>query len=524
MPRLPTRLFALAAATLAAPAMATENFLVTRFDDPAPDACVPGDCSLREAAMAASANPDYDAITLPAGTFNVGAPAIACNGGVRLYGAGVDQTFVVGDGSADLFTFDGVQQMSMEEMSLDATGQREIVATNTNAFYLYRIAAPNPLGAIEVEQEGDAGFGIGDSTILARVSCAGGDHCFYYDSTFVYVSKPGASPFGGGSVDVTFENVVVDGALAPGADSGIFVSSSSLLSLDRVTVRDSTLGIYVTDIPFGFGSPVDIARLTYEGNARPLRLNQRSDIEIVDSVFRDNRHDDPADPRPGAVWISGIYADATIHRSSFIDNRGSALAGGAVLVDDDAQLRIENATFSGNSFSAAAATQAGGVRGGAVGIIGSDNGDPTTLILGHVTIVAPGGVQPVGIHGSAIGGWGADGDSSVVTINSIIAGTCSFEDGGLDLANGNVERGTSCGLSGDNLVDVSDAQLALGTLALHGGATPTYLPSPASVVIDAGNASYGLDEDQRAYARPLGAAPDAGAVETGDVIFADRFE
>lgn len=218
-----------------------------------------------------------------------------------------------------------------------------------------------------------------------------------------------------------------------------------------------------------------------------------------------------------AVWVSGTCADAAIHRSAFIRNRGSARTGGAVLVDGDARLRVENTTFSGNSFSAAAAARP-------VGVIGSDDDDPTALALGHVTIVAPGGVRPVGIHGSAIGGWGADGDASVVAINSIIAGTCSFEDGGLDFANGNVERGTSGGLSGDNLVDVSDAQLALGTLALHGGATPTYLPSPASVAIDAGNASYGLDEDQRAYAHPLVAAPDAGAVETGDVIFADRFE
>ena len=37
------------------PSLAGTTFTVTRFDDPGPGPCQPGDCSLREAVMAANA-------------------------------------------------------------------------------------------------------------------------------------------------------------------------------------------------------------------------------------------------------------------------------------------------------------------------------------------------------------------------------------------------------------------------------------------------------------------------------------
>ena len=46
------------------------EFTVSREDDPVPDACVPGDCSLREAVIAANVSVDGDnIITVPAGTY-----------------------------------------------------------------------------------------------------------------------------------------------------------------------------------------------------------------------------------------------------------------------------------------------------------------------------------------------------------------------------------------------------------------------------------------------------------------------
>ena len=41
-----------------------ETFVVTRFDDPLPDTCAVGDCSLREAAIAATANDPFGPVEI----------------------------------------------------------------------------------------------------------------------------------------------------------------------------------------------------------------------------------------------------------------------------------------------------------------------------------------------------------------------------------------------------------------------------------------------------------------------------
>jgi hypothetical protein len=55
---------------------------------------------------------------------------------------------------------------------------------------------------------------------------------------------------------------------------------------------------------------------------------------------------------------------------------------------------------------------------------------------------------------------------------------------------------------------------ALGSLAMNGGPTPTILPLPGSLAIDAGSNPRGLTVDQRGNAREQGARIDMGAVET----------
>src|SRR5687768_2605620 len=68
----PMRLLPLACLLLAlSPTAHADIFNVTRTDDPLPDACAPGDCSLREAMEAADGNDPFaaaDEIILPAGT------------------------------------------------------------------------------------------------------------------------------------------------------------------------------------------------------------------------------------------------------------------------------------------------------------------------------------------------------------------------------------------------------------------------------------------------------------------------
>lgn len=98
---------ALALALAAAP-LSAADFAVTRLDDPAPDGCLPGDCSLREALIAANALSGPDLILLGAGVHQVtrtGEPPpeapvssgpLVAREDVEIRGLGADQTQIQG--------------------------------------------------------------------------------------------------------------------------------------------------------------------------------------------------------------------------------------------------------------------------------------------------------------------------------------------------------------------------------------------------------------------------------------------
>ncbi len=72
----PLSVLTLVAGSLVSPIGAADAavFEVTRLDDPAPDSCAPGDCSLREAVLSAndeSGHPGPDTIVLPAGVIEL---------------------------------------------------------------------------------------------------------------------------------------------------------------------------------------------------------------------------------------------------------------------------------------------------------------------------------------------------------------------------------------------------------------------------------------------------------------------
>jgi CSLREA domain-containing protein len=50
------------------------TYAVTRTDDPPPDGCLPQDCSLREAIIAANADSDPGVVSLQAGTYELTTP------------------------------------------------------------------------------------------------------------------------------------------------------------------------------------------------------------------------------------------------------------------------------------------------------------------------------------------------------------------------------------------------------------------------------------------------------------------
>lgn len=101
------RIVVLAGLLATAPALAFD-FVVTRYDDPAPDGCVAGDCSLREAVIAANVDDAADRVLLSAGTYQLTLVGAAENNAatgdidlvrsVELVGAGAPMTIIDGTG------------------------------------------------------------------------------------------------------------------------------------------------------------------------------------------------------------------------------------------------------------------------------------------------------------------------------------------------------------------------------------------------------------------------------------------
>lgn len=525
--RLRVLVLGLACMAAAAQPAAALDLIVTRTDDPVPNGCQPTDCSLREAVIAANADPaGYDDIRLAAATYQVNATPLAITGGTRIHGVGNTQTLIRGDGVTDLVTFSGPAQLDLQNLAIDAQGKRELAAVNSNRVGVYRVRAPNPRGMIEVRapdpsaaNRGD--FFLGESEISAHIRSIDKGRFDLFDSRILRLSVFGTGPFGANATDATLIDTVIDGALAPAAESGVLIGTNRAVSLTRVAVEATSRGLDIGGGLFGSGS-FAIDRLRYVGNRWPMEVSFMQG-DIGRSEFLANTNDDVADPAPGALTV-GTSATVRIDASTFAGNRGSSSAGGAILVEgDEAALSMRNSTLSGNTISVAAAALPGGARGGAIGW--NEDARDYSLILRHLTVVAP-TVLPVGVSGSAIGGFGSNADGTVRIYNSIVRGSCGFAAGAIDVGIGNIESGgNTCGFTaGINQVNVGSAALGLGVLGNNGGYTMTILPGASSVARDSASAAFCLDVDQRGYARPLGAGCDVGAVEAGDVIFADGFE
>ena len=534
------RLLPLACLFLAfAPAAHADIFNVTRTDDPLPDACAPGDCSLREAMEAAQANDPFgaaDEIVLPAGTHTlIRGPLGAIHQALRIRGAGSTQTRVeTTDEEFGVFAADSDLGIAIEGLAIAAP--YALVANTDSVLSLDDIVA----------ESGTTTFGQGASVVmrdseLRRTLFCYGEVLIEDSAIFnLYIMSPQE-----GEPAVTLRRTLVDGTLYPDAPlpSKIVIHAGSM-TIEDSTIADSALILFAPNTTEVRGSMIlrsnasldagtltiedstitggsillddaatelTMRRVRYLDNAGPVRTEAAADVTIEDSLFEGNL--------VRALYAAG-GAEWNISGSSFVDNRVDGNAGGASVLEDDTVLRIHNSTFAGNTFTVGAA--ADGARGAAIGY---RNGNGAHLILGHATFVAP-TYLPAGIVGTAIGGHG--GGVTVDAANSIVRGSCGMNNGVLQNNTGNIESpGDVCGFDPElNFVGITVADLALGALGDHGGPTPTFLPDEDSHAIDRGSSPQCLAVDQRGYARPGGERCDVGSVESDadDTLFADGFD
>ena len=308
------------------------------------------------------------------------------------------------------------------------------------------------------------------------------------------------------------------------ADSGAGSLRSAIAAGGTVTFAPGLSGTIV------LASQLEIDKnLTIEGpGARALAVSGNDaarvfhvsgtgvEATIRDLTIRDGTVPDAA-PIGAGVLADGDAALLRLERVAVVDNEASSasqlpLGGGVAVVDG--KLELVDSTVAGNR--ALAGGGGGGVMVGVPATFEIVNstiaGNIATVGGGLLSISGTGTIRAATIAGNTAAGAGpAIGASGapVAVERSLLTGN------GPAACAGDVTSG------GDNVVDTtcfdtpaaSDAigvTAPVGTLGPNGGPTDTLLPLAGSAAIDH-LACTGAD--QRAVARPQGAACDAGAVE-----------
>jgi Ca2+-binding RTX toxin-like protein len=211
------------------------DFTVTRTDDPVPDGCAPGDCSLREAVIAASAALGAPTIELPPGTYlltqvGVESPAsrdLDVTGDMSILGSGADRTIIDANGSVTnggAIEIEGLSSLALSGVTAGGgSGAASGIAVRTGSSLTLSRSA-----VIENEMT-SAGAGINagsNSTLTITDSLVAGN-----ETTGV----------GGGIISTgtsSLTNVTITGNSAGIAPGGLLANAGTA-TLNNVTITDN---------------------------------------------------------------------------------------------------------------------------------------------------------------------------------------------------------------------------------------------------------------------------------------------
>ncbi|MBK9657353.1 MAG: hypothetical protein IPO66_18665 [Rhodanobacteraceae bacterium] len=193
------------------PAVHAANFAVTRADDPLPNGCQVGDCSLREAVLGANANADSDVIQVPSGTFGMTRGTLAISNPVQLRGSTTTPTIIDGDGVQPLFSVTGSPTVLLANMSLQAHGVHALDLSRNALTTLDQVIVPNSDSQIWADSltNGSGSLEIRRSEIRAYVTCGRVALCRISDSSLLRL-QVGDGDDAATRVEMT--RVIVDGS------------------------------------------------------------------------------------------------------------------------------------------------------------------------------------------------------------------------------------------------------------------------------------------------------------------------
>jgi hypothetical protein len=499
----------LVAASLVAPAVTrAAAFTVTRPDDPPPNGCLPADCSLREAIIAANGAPG-STVTLPGGTFTLtraGADTATTNASIGDLDILVAMT-ITGNGStivqAGTAKGAGIHRIFDVFSANPVTISRMTIRFGTDT---------------EVKSGGcikNAGVLTLDAvTVASCTSSIGGGGIASYktltvrDSTITdnSVTAPNRQVNGGG---------IANGSQASGAPATVTVIRAKILNNVARSTRPfiaigggfSNTGIMTIQDSLISGNLADSSA---GGLSDPRFSNPDGSMTIERTTIAANK----ATRDAGGVTNDGVM---TIRNTTFANNEAGFQCGGAdcnqsfaggLLSTAQATSNVSNSTFSGNICDLAG----GGLLNSA-----------TATQTGRLNIASSTIVNNTCNLAAGIGG----GQSGLTTLrNSIVANNASGPTGGdcggkvASLAYNILRTTTGCALSGDLTGNITGTDPMVAALANNGGATSTHALLLGSPAVNAGApagcndpAGTRLTTDQRGFSRHAMGRCDIGSYE-----------
>lgn len=222
-------------------------------------------------------------------------------------------------------------------------------------------------------------------------------------------------------------------------------------------------------------------------------------VTIDQSTVIDNQGaTSPACPGVGGI-LAGNHSKVTITGSTIARNTSNG--SGGILMDGGSRLVMTNSTLSGNR---------GQGFGGAIAAAGTSpppsQSTAASATLNFVTIA--------GNQASTGGGlWNSESSEPIFTLsNSIVAGNTGKNCVASVRSNGyNLDDANDCGFTGTG--DIRGANPNLSTLAANGGPTQTMALPAGSPAVNSANPQDCVATDQRGVARPQGPRCDIGAYE-----------
>ena len=272
------------------------DITVTRLDDPAPGACLPTDCSLREAVIAANALPGADRILLPAGILqltivnpspNPGAVAgdLDLTDDVEIIGVSANTTSIIAENNDRIFNLISNVNVTLRKMTLGG---------------------------------GMSGFGgainLYDGTLTVEDAIIGNNHA----------SGDGGAIRSNSNYEMTLRRVQITNNTASGNGGAIETGTGGALVLDSTITGNHAVNGGAID---GYGARIYrswIQNNTATGNGGGVHGHAGCSctaLEIHESTLSGN----------GAVQGGGVYASPPldIELSTFSGNTASSV-GGAV--------------------------------------------------------------------------------------------------------------------------------------------------------------------------------------------------